>query len=180
MPPRLRRRLGPSRKPTTFVATFTTAQLGVEVTVDGRSAGKTPKAQLGDLEVGKTYRYVAHRSGFKPAEGEFRSDGDAKVTVSFELEREPAPEPVRPAVAVSRPAPEPKPDAVKPAAAVRTAKGKLACSSRPVGAQIWIDNRNTGRVTPLAISNALSLPVGSHRLQFKMGAKASVPHDRRD
>ncbi|HEX8438134.1 PEGA domain-containing protein, partial [Archangium sp.] len=56
-----------------------------------------------------------------------------------------------------------------------TAKGKLACSSRPLGAQIWVDGKYTGRDTPAALGNPVILPVGNHTVIFKMGGKQSKP-----
>lgn len=69
-----------------------------------------------------------------------------------------APPPPKPA---SRPAPQ--------------AKGALACSSRPNGAEVWVDNKPTGRVTPIPINDPLVLPVGSHKVVFKLAGKQSAP-----
>jgi eukaryotic-like serine/threonine-protein kinase len=80
------------------------------------------------------------------------------------VEREPAPRPT-PAPQPPRPAPRPAPQA----------RGALACSSRPSGAEVWVDNKPTGRVTPITIHEPLVLPVGSHKVVFKLDGKQSAP-----
>ncbi len=81
--------------------------------------------------------------------------------------------------AEAKPAPaakEEKPKAeAKPAPVAAAGKGKLAASSRPPGADIWVDGKNTGKKTPLAVSSSLELPAGKHTVIFKMGAKSSAP-----
>ncbi|HLL55873.1 MAG TPA: protein kinase, partial [Myxococcaceae bacterium] len=161
-------------EPKTFVARFIARQQGVEILVDGRPVGRTPDARLANLAVGKTYRYTARLAGYKPATGEFSSGGDPEVRVNLELEKEPemvAPKPAPkppPAPVVKKPAPPPEAPRSK-------AKGKLACSSNPAGADIFVDGRPTGRQTPVPISNALELGVGAHKVVFKFGGKSSAP-----
>jgi serine/threonine protein kinase len=161
-------------EPKTFAARFVAPQRGVEILVDGRPVGRTPDARLANLAVGKTYRYTARLAGYKPATGEFSSGGDPEVRVNLELEKEPervAPKPApRPA-----PAPVVKKAAPPPEAPRSKAKGKLACSSNPAGADIFVDGRPTGRQTPVPISNALELGVGAHKVVFKFGGKSSAP-----
>jgi eukaryotic-like serine/threonine-protein kinase len=164
-------------KPTLFSAVFVGTP-GAEVAVGGKSVGKTPDAKLANLTIGKTYDFKATRAGYKPFSGQFRSNGEEQVQVPFELEKEaPAPPPA----VVERPAPVPKekpapaPKVVPTKTAVSAAKGKLACSSRPLGAQIWVDGKNTGRETPVSLGNALVLPVGTHSVVFKLGAQQSKP-----
>lgn len=69
----------------------------------------------------------------------------------------------------------PKEDRPKPAA--KGAKGMLACTSSPVGAEVWIDGKNTGKVTPVSRTQAIELPVGRHKLTFKLGGKSSPAKD---
>src|SRR5439155_17135621 len=57
------------------------------------------------------------------------------------------------------------------AAAAR--KGKLACSSNPAGAEVVVDGRSTGRQTPIPIAKPLELPVGPHKVLFRLGGKQS-------
>jgi hypothetical protein len=148
---------------------------GAEIEVDGKRAGKTPDAKLADLSIGKSYSFTAKRAGYKTYSSKFRSEGETEVKVAFSLEKEapPAPPPERQAM---KKAPEPKPAVVKASAsASRAAKGKLACSSKPLGAQIWVDGKYTGRDTPAAFGNPVLLPVGSHTIVFKIGSKQSKP-----
>ncbi|QAT84168.1 serine/threonine protein kinase [Corallococcus coralloides] len=164
--------------PKTFTALFE-GQEGAEISVDGKSLGKLPGAKLGDLEMGKKYTFTAKRSGFKPFSGDFTSDGNAEVRVAVDMvEEAPPPEPKpkpKPVVATPKPPPEPKPKPEprpKPAAA---AMGKFACSTSPAGAQIWVDGRNTGRVSPVPLGNPLQLPVGKRKVVFKLNGKSTKP-----
>ena len=161
--------------PATFAALFV-GDPGAEVKVDGKSVGRTPEARLANLTVGRRYAFTASRAGFKPFSGEFRSEGASELKVSFKLEPAAsveATEAKRAEVAAPRPAVAPA-----PRAAARTAvRGALACSTRPAGAQVWVDGRNTGRQTPIALGNPLMLPVGTRRVVFKLNGKQSAPTD---
>ncbi|QRO01156.1 protein kinase [Archangium violaceum] len=162
-------------KPTTFAAVFV-GEAGAEIEVDGKRVGKTPDAKLNDLAIGKNYSFTVKRAGYKPFSSKFRSEGETEVKVAFSLEKEepPAPPPERPVV---KKTPEPKPVVAKASTSTpRTAaKGKLACSSKPLGAQIWVDGKYTGRDTPAAFGNPVILPVGSHTVVFKLDGKQSKP-----
>ncbi|GMU03720.1 hypothetical protein KH5H1_78430 [Corallococcus caeni] len=169
--------------PKTFTALFE-GQEGAEITVDGKSLGKLPGAKLGDLEMGKKYTFTAKRAGYKPFSGDFTSKGDAEVRVPVDMVAEsPPPEPKAtptptppkpkpPVVAEPSPKPQPKPPPPKPAAA---AMGKFACSTSPAGAQIWVDGKNTGRVSPVTLGNPLALPVGKRKVVFKLNGKSTKP-----
>ena len=50
--------------------------------------------------------------------------------------------------------------------------GKLALSSRPALAQVWIDGKNTGLRTPVPISNAIPLRPGRHVLVLKLDGRS--------
>ncbi len=91
-------------------------------------------------------------------------------------EKEKPPEKERPP---ERERPEKKPvEVAKPEkASAKGAKGKLACASKPAGAEVWVDGRNTGKRTPVAISSALELSVGKHKVIFKLNGKASPPQE---
>ncbi|PTL76080.1 serine/threonine-protein kinase [Vitiosangium sp. GDMCC 1.1324] len=162
-------------KPTTFAAVFV-GDSGAEVEVAGKRVGRTPDAKLANLTIGKSYSFTVSRAGYKSYSGKFRSDGETEVQVPFELEKEePPPTPERQA---TKPPSTPKNSGSSKAPApppARAAKGKLACSSRPAGAQIWVDGKNTGRETPVALGNPLILPVGSRTVVFKLGGKQSKP-----
>ncbi|TSC22588.1 serine/threonine-protein kinase [Corallococcus sp. Z5C101001] len=164
--------------PKTFTAVFE-GQEGAEITVNGKSLGKLPGAKLADLEIGKKYTFTAKRSGYKPFSGDFLSGGDTEVRVAVDMEAEPAPEPPKPTppkpkppppVVVATPKPPPPP---KPVAAA--AMGKFACSTSPAGAQIWVDGKNTGRVSPVPLGNPLSLAVGKRKVVFKLNGKSTKP-----
>jgi serine/threonine protein kinase len=156
--------------PKTFVAVFVGDE-GADIKVDGKSVGQTPKAKLSNLAIGKTYKFVASRAGYKPYAGEFKSDGDTELTVEFTLEKEATKvaEPPKPAP----PKPTPTPTPPKPAPA--KVMGKLAASTKPAGAQIWVDGKYSGRDTPVAIGNPLLLPVGARKIVFKLGGKQTKP-----
>ncbi|MBX7098475.1 MAG: protein kinase [Myxococcaceae bacterium] len=95
---------------------------------------------------------------------------------------EPKPEPKPEVVKKVEPKPEPKPEPVvkkvEPQPAVNSkAKGRLACNSKPTGAEIWVDGKNTGKKTPLPISSALELSAGKHKVIFKLSGKQSPAQD---
>ncbi|CAM3666010.1 protein kinase [Corallococcus sp. ZKHCc1 1396] len=166
--------------PKTFTAVFE-GQDGAEITVDGKALGKVPGVRLSDLEVGKTYTFTAKREGFKPFTGDFKSSGDAEVKVAVKLEAVPQPPPDTTPAPPKQPkqpkptpvvtAPPPKPPKPAPSNAV----GKFACSTSPAGAQIWVDGKNTGRVSPVPLGNPLSLPVGKRKVVFKLNGKSTKP-----
>ncbi|RJS18672.1 protein kinase [Corallococcus sp. H22C18031201] len=157
--------------PATFTALFD-GDAGAEIAVDGKPAGKAPSARMPGLAVGKSYKFTARLAGYKPYSGRFESDGSDVLKVTFALEKEPEREPPPPRT--PKPAPPPPVAAVKtpPKAAVM---GKFACSTKPAGAQIWVDGKNTGRETPVALGNPLMLPVGKRKIVFKLNGKSTKP-----
>jgi hypothetical protein len=142
----------------TFSARFITDEWGVEVSVDGRPIGKTPNAKAADLLLG-IHKYTAHKVGFKPYAATFVSEAPGEIPVNFVLQPEGGPPRD---TAVAKPAvrapPPPKPKAF----------GRLACSSKPAGAQVWVDGVYQHRDTPISISNPLVVPVGKHDVVFKL------------
>ncbi len=143
---------------------------GAEIVVDGKSIGKTPGARLADLKVGKTYKFKAKRAGYKTYSGEFSSDGEPEVEVAFELEKEPEEAPRPPPPEREKPRVVEK---AQPAPKKELKLGKFACSTKPPGAQIWVDGKNTGRQTPVALGSPLMLPVGQRKIVFKLDGKAT-------
>lgn len=85
-----------------------------------------------------------------------------------------APKPVPAPAPVPAPIPAPAPDP-PPAPAAAKAKGKFACSTKPPGAEVFINGKPTGQNTPIALSNALELPVGKHKVTFKLEGKVTGP-----
>ncbi|MHB8872817.1 MAG: protein kinase domain-containing protein [Myxococcaceae bacterium] len=159
-------------KRTTFTATFRCREPGVEVLVDGRSAGKTPNARLAGLNVGQRYQVSASRAGFKPYEGSFTGDGaKEEQEISFKLEKDRDSSPLEKAAVT----PVKKPRDPTPTKSSKV-MGKLACATRPAGAEVWVDGKNTNRQTPVPISNPLVLPAGPHKVVFKLSGKQSGPH----
>ncbi len=74
-----------------------------------------------------------------------------------------------------RDTPAKEPVAKKDAEPKTKAKGNLACTTTPLGAEIWADGKNTGMLTPVARSKAIELTVGRHSLFFKLEGKSSTP-----
>ncbi|MBN1207238.1 MAG: protein kinase [Myxococcaceae bacterium] len=152
--------------PKTFMAVFV-GEAGAEIQLDGKSVGQTPNAKAANLAIGKTYKFVARRAGYKPYTGEFEYEGDPELKVAFELEKEEPKEPPKP--------PPDRPKVVQNHQRVVRATGKFAASTKPAGAQIWVDGKYSGRDTPVAIGNPLVLPVGNRKIVFKLGGKQTRP-----
>ncbi len=55
-------------KAKTFAAVFV-GDSGAEIQVEGKSVGQTPNAKASNLAIGKTYKFVARRAGYKPSLG---------------------------------------------------------------------------------------------------------------
>jgi hypothetical protein len=189
---------------TTWSVSFTSSEPGVEIVVDGKRVGVTPDAQLKDLAFGKVVTGQAKKAGFEPLTFKVENPQKlAQVEQPLQLEREKKPEPKpeprpepRPVVVKPEPKPEPKPVAVKPEpkpepkpvavkpepkpepepkpAPKAKGNGKLACTSQPIGADIFIDGKPTGKKTPLSKANALELPLGKHKITFKVGGKSQT------
>jgi hypothetical protein len=161
--------------PATFSARFDAESEGIEISVDGAPVGRTPEAKLGELVVGKTYHFTAQRAGYKTRSGTFNSADGSDVVIPVDLDRlprpKPAPEP-RPERHVRREDPTPAPRRTTLSARSRV-KGRLAASTHPAGAEIFIDNRPTGRHTPVAPGSPLMVPVGTHKVFFRLGSKKS-------
>ena len=154
------------------VAAIFEGEDGAEISLEGRSVGRTPDARAADLEVGKKYKFRAKLAGYKPYSGEFTPDGrEPEMKVAFELTKEPEREtPVR---EPKQPRPPPTQVVTKPKAT--KAMGKLACSTKPAGADILVDGKKTGRQTPVPLSAPLELPVGARKISFRLNGKTTKP-----
>ncbi|WP_224372980.1 serine/threonine protein kinase [Hyalangium versicolor] len=161
-----------SEKPKTFVALFV-GDSGAEIQVDGKSVGQTPNAKATNLTIGKTYKFVARRSGYKTYSGEVESEGDTEVKVEVALEKEPPKE--TPKEPPPKPVEHSKPPPVASTPKASTKTGKFAASTKPAGAQIWVDGKYSGRDTPVAIGNPLLLPLGNRKIVFKLNGKQTKP-----
>jgi hypothetical protein len=158
-----------SEAPATFTARFVSSVPNVEISLGDRAIGVTPRAQAPNLEVGKSYRFTAHKDGFKPYQGEFTATSAGELEVAVALLEEP------------RRARESSSDrdSTKRSASAQSRRkivtGGLACSTRPAGAEVLVDGKPTGRITPVALGHPLMVPVGNRAIQFKMDGKKSTP-----
>jgi eukaryotic-like serine/threonine-protein kinase len=153
----------------TFTARFVTKVPSVEIHIGDDLVGATPGAVASNLEVGKTYRFIARKKGFKPYEGEFVATSAGELEVAVPLVEEPQPTMV--VAQTGR-------DAIKRVGIQgrrRGVTGWLACSTRPAGAEVFVDGKPTGRVTPVALGNPVVVTAGNRVIQFKMEGKKSVP-----
>ncbi|MCY1002590.1 protein kinase [Myxococcus sp. MISCRS1] len=147
---------------------------GAEISVNGSRVGLTPDARMANLEAGKTYQFTAKLAGYKPYSGKFVAKGEGdELTVPFQLVKEEAPRPPKPVVQADPP-PTPRPQPPKPPPASK-ATGTLACSTKPAGAEIFVDGKKTGRQTPVTLGSPLVLPVGKRKITFKLNGKTSKP-----
>ncbi len=210
-----------------YTLNISSEEPNVEFTVDGKKAGKSPRAKVEGLSFDKPHVLVAKKDGFKAYTANIENvdklaELDRDVYLEREAKPEPAPKPEPVAkkdpepkpkpepVAKKDPEPKPKPEPVakkepepkpkaepvakkepepkaepKPKAeppapkeekpVAGKGKGKLACASKPAGAEVWVDGKNTGKKTPVAISSALEMPAGKHKVIFKLNGKASAP-----
>ncbi len=117
-----------------------------------------------------------------PAAKEEKPKAEAKPAPAAKEEKPKAEAKPAPAAKEEKPKAEAKPAPAakeeKPKAEAKPApagKGRLAASSKPPGAEIWIDGKNTGKKTPLAVSSSLEVPAGKHTVLFKMNGKSSAP-----
>jgi outer membrane biosynthesis protein TonB len=189
----------------TFSVRFT-GEADAELTVDGVPRGVLPvtveleagtrhrysaektgrETALGTVEgkPGETVE-VAVTLGRPPETPEPRPRAEKPAPARPAAPRPPAPQPEPPPraeppapkarpVAAEAPVAPPPPRPTPPAVA---ASGTFICSSRPAGAQVWVDGRNTGAVTPVPKAKALSLSAGSHTVVFKSadGTQQSDP-----
>lgn len=179
-------------RPQTFTARFA-GEAGAELTVDGAPRGALP-VQV-ELEAGTLHRYSANKEG-RDSLGTVEGGTGEMVEVVVTLNRggtepkprspqpvakpkpqprpEPAPRTETPAkVETARPQAKPEPphraEPVRPQqpAPTSSATGTFICSSKPAGAQVWVDGRNSGAVTPVPKTKALSLSAGAHTVVFK-------------
>jgi hypothetical protein len=152
--------------PKTFVAIFETEEPDIEISIGGKSLGKTPGLRLPGMAVGKDYSYLAKKAGFKSAPGKFRSDGQPEITIPLSMEKI-APPPATGTATVTNTGTGTAPPPPK-----KLERGELACASKPQGAQIFLDGRATGRTTPAPPSNPIRLFTGKHKVTFKLNGKS--------
>ncbi len=57
------------------------------------------------------------------------------------------------------------------------AMGLVVFASKPMGAEIVIDEKPTGKKTPIPQPLALRLPVGKHTVVFTLAGKSTAPQE---
>jgi eukaryotic-like serine/threonine-protein kinase len=186
---------------TSWSLSLTCADTGIAIAVDETPRGMCPVA-LTELTLGKTYEIKATKAGFQD-QRILVSNPDERESVVRTLSLLPLPalkkdpEPPSgtqkndPALPKTEPA---KVDALraeaqvkKEAAVSRTeghvvpkskgGLGKVAFTSKPIGAELWIDGKDTGRKTPVPQPSALELPLGKHKVVFKLEGKTSQGYE---
>ncbi|MBX7114070.1 MAG: protein kinase [Myxococcaceae bacterium] len=184
--------------PSVFAVKFICEEQGVEVFIDGKSIGRTPNARAEGLAMDRRHQIQASKKGFQVMNLEVLNvDRKALIEQVLVMVPEGGPE-LKPASRPPRPDPEPTPrpkPRAEPKTVVRTepkpepkaepkpepvavkAKGKFACSTKPPGAEVIINGKPTGQNTPIALSNALELPVGKHKVTFKLDGKTAGPFE---
>ncbi len=164
----------PEPAPVQVAAVFE-GEKGAEIAVNGERLGRIPDARMANLEVGKTYKFTAKLAGYKTYSGEFKADGSSEqLKVEFAMVKEPeavvADAPQQPkAPATPKPPPAPKPPKAP------KVMGKFACSTKPAGADIYVDGKKTNRQTPVTLGSPLMLPVGKRKISFKLNGKSTKP-----
>jgi hypothetical protein len=180
--------------PTLWQAVITTDEPGVEIFLDGKSRGTAP-VTVKDLAVGKSYDFTAKKAGFETkaftvSNGEKKEQVETSLVMTKLAKPEPAPKadpPPKPEPVVKADPPprkDPPPKADPPPRADPPPKkdpprarvmGKVAFASSPMGAEVWVDGKSTGRKTPVPQASALEFPVGKHKVVFKAEGKSSAP-----
>jgi serine/threonine protein kinase len=164
----------------TFAARFTSPDEGVTIYVDGKVLGRTPIVTSSRLAADKSYRFEAKRAGYRSVSGQLKYDGKDQQEVAIHLERLPQQKREERAGRDERGARDAATSPVIERASSSVTprlkpKGRLACSSNPPFADVYVDGKPTGRQTPIPLNNPLELPAGSHKVVFRLGAKSSAP-----
>jgi hypothetical protein len=151
-----------------WTAVIRTEEPGVDIFLSGKRVGTTPGVVLGDLVFGKAYVGQARKPGFEVLN--FKAENPERLTtleVPLRMVHAAATSPRSPAL----------PTETRRLEARAAPLARLACTSNPVGAEVLIDGRPTGRTTPIPRSQALELPVGAHRIAFRLKGSSSVTLD---
>lgn len=172
----------PATVPTSYTGIIRSDEPDVSISIDGKPVGKTPEVSAAGLALGP-HKVQASKPGFVTLNTDLLNP-EVKEVVELKLlmtkeeprgglkkdpkargpKTEPAP---KPAVAET-PRTQLTPEPARPTKAKR---GQLACTTKPVGAEVWVDGKPTGRTTPIALSSPLELSVGKHRVTFKLNGR---------
>jgi serine/threonine protein kinase len=150
---------------------------GIEISIGGKIVGRTPSVVVRGVSLNGAVEGVARKRGFATRTFSLENaERTPRLEFRLVLDRIPAPE--------TPPAASPKdvpPDAARKDSKAtdrsKKATGKLMCNSKPVGAEVWIDGRNSGRKTPVAKTQEIELPAGRHSVVFKLEGKSTPPQE---
>jgi serine/threonine protein kinase len=165
----------PSPKVWTLVVA---ANEGAEILLDNQLRG-TSTASISDLEMDRTYEITAKKAGFETLVVSLKNEGKLeKVEKILSLTPKETGKPIERKPKPEAPKPEPKPKLQGESSSPKVkAFGRAVFGSVPLGADLWIDGKKTGRTTPVTQSNPLDLTVGHHRAVFKFNGKSSAPYE---
>ncbi|MFZ5446958.1 MAG: protein kinase domain-containing protein [Myxococcota bacterium] len=190
-PPEPKTTAEPAPTPALWAVTIGANEPGVEISLDGKVRGTTPLT-VKDLAMGKSYEFVAKKDGFEKLN--FTVSNAEKLEklektialVKIVKEEPPKKEPVvkaepppkkdPPPVVKNDPPPRKDPPPPPPPPKAK-GTGKVAFASRPMGAEVWVDGKNTGKKTPVPQPAALDFAIGKHKVVFKFDGKSSAPQE---
>ncbi|MCL2626871.1 MAG: protein kinase [Cystobacterineae bacterium] len=143
----------------TFVLLLGDLPPGTQVSIGGKTRGTTPKLKELTLPMQGSYKIALRKAGYEPFNKTIHNAASERsLSLDVVMRPLPASPPVSPA---------------SPSLASSKKLGKLAVSTEPNGAEIWINGQKTAFRTPRTFSNPILLPEGKHTLRFKAGGKQS-------
>ena len=149
---------------------------GADVLLNGRPYGKTPTT-IEDLDPTKPYKVTVKKKGFSALNKTISFGDSFDQTVDLDLEGGAGGGGGGDKPAAGGPAPAPAPGSSAPAAAQNGGGGAaaggdgfLVANSHPF-AQVWVDGRDTGKVTPIVSRDRIPLKAGKHIVTFVTSGK---------
>ncbi|MCL2179040.1 MAG: protein kinase [Proteobacteria bacterium] len=153
--------LQPATAKETFVLMLGDLPLGTKVSVGNKSLVTTSKLKQMVLPMQGSHKVSLSKSGYRPVT-ETLHNADKKQVLHLNVVMRPSTAPSTTSATAS---------ALPPSPPIKY--GKLAVSTSPTGAEIWVNGKKTADRTPRTLSNPILLPEGKHTLRFKLGAKQS-------